>query len=208
MINWKYIFDILGRFEGRRILKGYIPTKQGTWYPNEKPNEWEIAGQSGVTIGTGIDLGQQVEIAFKGLPETLIAKLRPYFGKKREDARQALLKAPLVITQEECEQLDEVFKTRYINENVITRFGRERFENAPKQAQAVAVSLCYQFGNPERKESPALRNAWEAIRQKDYKKAAEHLRDVNGWSVTHRYMTRRNGEASLLDEIATVKEGV
>jgi hypothetical protein len=78
MIDYKYIRGIVGRFEGKAIQRGYIPCQSGTWYPGGPDKGW-VLGQLGVTIATGVDLGQQAEKGFTGLPEGLLAKLRPYF---------------------------------------------------------------------------------------------------------------------------------
>jgi len=142
---------------------GIFLVEMGTWYPHG-PDKGEILGQSGVSIATGVDLGQQNEASFKGLSETLIAKLRPYLGLKKEDARKALLENPLSLSLEEVKQIDALIKKRYID-NTANRFGKETFESSPKQVQAVAVSLCYQFGSPKHASSPALENAWNAMRR-------------------------------------------
>jgi hypothetical protein len=199
MIDYRYIERVLGRFEGKAITRGYIPCQRGTWYPGGA-DKGEILGQSGVTIATGIDLGQQTERGFTGLPAALLDKLRPYVGLKKQEAKTALIKSPLLLSVEEAEQIDELIHKRYIDETAAL-FGFT-FEGAPKQAQAVAVSLHYQFGFPARKESPALGKAWEAMRRGAYREAAAALRTVELWSPAHRvYMIRRQAEAALLDEV-------
>lgn len=161
----------------------------------------EILGQSGVTIATGVDLGQQTERGFAGLPETLTAKLRPYFGLKREAARTALMRQPLELREAEAGEIDALIHKRYIGETAAL-FGFA-FEGIPKQAQAVAVSLHYQFGTPARKESPALAGAWEALRNGEYGTAAGLLENPDLWSPAHRaYLSRRQAEAALLREAA------
>ena len=200
MIDIPYISTILGKFEGKAITKGYIPCEKGTWYP-DGPDKGAILGQSGVSIATGVDLGQQTEKGFAGLPAALLAKLRPYFGLKKQDARTALIKTPLVLSAEEVKQINGLIHRRYIGETAVM-FGREAFEAAPKQIQAVAVSLHYQFGTPARKDSPALAAAWAAMRRGDYREAAQVLRSPEGWSVSHRqYLARRRAEAALLEAV-------
>jgi GH24 family phage-related lysozyme (muramidase) len=160
-------------------------------------------GASGVTIGTGFDLGQQNDASLDalGLPEGLAAKLRRYTGMKRLDAVKYLADHPLVLTEEEVAALDKAVHEKYIMETAVM-FGREAFEAAPEQAQAVAVSLHYQFGTPRRAASPALSLAWDALRTGKYKDAAEYLTAPSGWSAEHRkYLNRRKQEAALLREI-------
>jgi GH24 family phage-related lysozyme (muramidase) len=198
MIEYGYITGILARFEGRAIGRGYIPCRQGTWYPGGA-DKGDILGQSGVTIATGVDLGQQTEKGFAGLPAALLDKLRPYLGLKRGAAKAALIHKPLELSSEEVKQIDELIHKRYIDETAVM-FGRTICEAAPKQVQAVAVSLHYQFGTPRRKESPALEQAWEALRRGEYRKAAGYLRNHELWSKSHRaYMARRDMEARLLE---------
>jgi hypothetical protein len=97
--------------------------------------------------------------------------------------------------------VDGLIHKRYIDETA--RMFGFAFEVAPKQAQAVAVSLHYQFGTPARKESPALALAWEAMRYGKYQEAAWYLADPALWSPSHRaYLNRRRAEAALLEEIA------
>jgi hypothetical protein len=130
----------------------------------------------------------------------VVAKLRPYFGVKRGAAKEALLQHPLHLSVEEVKQIDDLINKRYINETALM-FGKAVFEVAPKQVQAVAVSLHYQFGIPRRKESPGLERTWEAMRRGDYQEAAGYLRNPDVWSQSHRaYLVRRRTEAVLLEE--------
>jgi hypothetical protein len=202
MIDYTYIETVLGRFEGKAISRGYIPCEQGTWYPGGA-DKGAALGQSGVTVATGVDLGQQSERGFAGLAEGLLVKLRPYFGLKREAAKEALIKCPLVLSAGEVEQIDQVIHKQYIDETAVM-FGKSVFETAPKQVQAVAVSLHYQFGLPKRKESPALEKAWEGMRRGAYLEAAGYLCDTHLWSKSHQaYLARRRIEGALLREAAT-----
>ncbi|MDR2807764.1 MAG: pesticin C-terminus-like muramidase [Spirochaetaceae bacterium] len=199
MIDYEYVTGILARFEGKAIQRGYIPCQKGTWYPDGQ-EKGEILGQSGVTIATGVDLGQQTEKGFAGLSATVLDKLRPYFGLKKQEAKAALIHKPLVLSTEEVKQIDLLIHKRYIDETA-AMFGRTIFEAAPKQVQAVAVSLHYQFGTPKRKESPALEKTWEAMRYGLYREAAELLENADLWSQGHRaYFARRRAEAALLKE--------
>jgi hypothetical protein len=107
---------------------------------------------------------------------------------------------PLTVTGDQVEEIDRAVHNRYINETA-AMFG-PLFEAAPKQVQAVAVSLHYQFGIPRRTASPGLGLAWDAMRKGDYTAAAVCLTDPRGWSIEHRqYLVRRQAEAALLKEI-------
>jgi hypothetical protein len=134
-------------------------------------------------------------------PDTL-TYLIPYLGLRRQAAVERLKKEPLTITAEQAVEIDSAVHKYYINETA-DMFGRERFEAAPKQVQAVAVSLHYQFGTPARIASPGLGAAWGTMRSGNYKLAAKLLTDPLGWSRDHQqYLPRRRQEAALLLEIA------
>jgi hypothetical protein len=203
MIHKEYICSILARFEGSAIRRGYVPCKGGNYTGVGDFSGKEPFGASGVTIGTGFDLGQQTaaELNALGLAEPLYKKLLPYTGRQRQNALAALADKPLELTGEEVAELDGAVQDRYINETAVL-FGRPAFERAPRQAQAVAVSLHYQFGTPARAASPSLGLSWNYLRSELYREAAKALRDPGGWSESHRqYLVRRRQEAALLDEI-------
>jgi GH24 family phage-related lysozyme (muramidase) len=108
---------------------------------------------------------------------------------------------PLDLSADEVEQLDQAVHIRYITETE-GMFGSALFGLAPKQTQAVAVSLHYQFGTPRRTASPSLAIAWEALREQKYNTAAQALKNRSGWSREHqKFMNRREQEAALLEEI-------
>jgi len=203
MINRKYIESVLARFEGKAIAQGYIPCQQGTYYGGDSPDKGTPLGASGVTIATGVDLGQQTMkgLAAMGISASTLSFLAPYIGLQKQDALKKLQSDPFALNAEQVEEIDQAVHNRYIDQ-AATIFGREQFENAPKEVQAVAVSLHYQFGTPRRPDSPGLANAWANMQQGAYKEAAECLRDPELWSVTHRtYMQRRKAEAAILDEV-------
>ncbi len=90
----KIDFGFIGKLEGKGKLDGYVPDAEGS--------------KSGVTIATGIDIGQMNAQSLAAFPitEVLRDKLRPYLGKIKQDAVQALAQQPLRITEEEAEELD------------------------------------------------------------------------------------------------------
>jgi hypothetical protein len=193
-IDGNFIAMILGRLEGRGIARGYVPEDK-----NGNP-----LGASGVTVATGVDLGQQSASSLlgMGLPEALVDRLAPYLGLKGREAQYLLAREPLALTREEVDAVDAAVRTKYIAETA-ELFGREAFAAAPKEVQAVAVSLHYQFGAPERKASPALALAWKSMQRGGYARAAAALRDPLGWSKPHQqYLKRRQAEATLLERAA------
>jgi hypothetical protein len=204
MIHTDYIISVLARFEGKAVRRGYVPCKGGNYTGAGGFSGKEPLGASGVTVGTGFDLGQQTaaQVQALGLSRPLYKKLLPYTGKKTQSALAALAENPLELTAGETAELDKAVHNRYIGETAAL-FGRTIFERASPQAQAVAVSLHYQFGTPARAASPNLALAWKSLVTGCYAAAAKFLRDPQGWSESHRlYLSRRRLEASLLDEIA------
>ncbi len=91
-------FVQLSRWEGGQNLYGYVP-----WY-KDFPNN-----SSGVTIGTGIDLGQTDLASLNRFarvvapPPGLIDKIRPYLGLKMQRACDKLSDVPLQVTQAEVD---------------------------------------------------------------------------------------------------------
>ena len=67
--------------------------------------------RSGVTIGVGVDLGQQAPEAYKdrlrnfGIKQELIAKLEPYMGLIRGQAIEKLKEKPLSLSKQEVGRL-------------------------------------------------------------------------------------------------------
>jgi GH24 family phage-related lysozyme (muramidase) len=200
MIDYDFINFILGRFEGKGFTRGYIPCQQGTWFGGSDPSKGAPLGVSGVTIATGVDLGQQskARLSSMGISATTVSILAPYIGLKQDQAVEKLRETPLTITEAQVREIDEAVSRHYIHDTA-RMFGQEIFEIAPKEVQAVAASLCYQFGLPRRDASPALNLAWEAMREGKYQEAAAHLSAPVGWSTSHQqFMNRRRQEAELL----------
>lgn len=142
-INFKQISN----YEGGQALRGYVP-----WWPIiksiskngaitvllnfEKKKDGSFAktasdnkilsgsSQSGVTIGTGVDLGQQEPTAYKKrlkdfeVSQELIDKLEPYMHLKRAEAAEYLLAQPLTVTKEEADLLDAEMKDDHLKNTI------------------------------------------------------------------------------------------
>ena len=96
-VHTEFIRQFLTRWETRRLV-AYIPCKRRNFTGRENPAACgEPVGASGVTVGTGLHLGQQGEADLRrmGLDGAVIDRFRPYLGKKRQDAVAALAAAPL-----------------------------------------------------------------------------------------------------------------
>jgi len=97
-IDYKFLSDL----EGGSKTRGYVPAAS--------------VSKSGVTIGTGFDLGQRNESDLKSLKldATLIKKLKPYLGLKANNAQKLLKKSPLVITATQAKEIDKAVKSSHI----------------------------------------------------------------------------------------------
>lgn len=132
-------FDVISKLEGGQQLSGYIPVKDG-----------KVIGQSGVTIATGVDLGQWSLTDFKKLelPEELIKKVEPFLGRKKESALDAIAEQSLEITKEEADLLDKaIYKQIFLRvEELYNRDGFSTFEQLPAPAQTVIASVATNRG--------------------------------------------------------------
>jgi hypothetical protein len=91
-------FDFISELEGGRKLSGYIPDAVGS--------------KSGVTVATGVDLGQRSEsdIDKLDIPDELKDKLKPYTELTGKEAEDFLKGNPLDLTEAEAEALDRSVK--------------------------------------------------------------------------------------------------
>ena len=89
-IDWHFIAAL----EGAGILNGYVPVAE--------------TSNSGVTIASGVDLGQTGprQIDFWPIDDALKIRLRLYCGLRRQDAVDFLRAHPLTISRSECEEID------------------------------------------------------------------------------------------------------
>lgn len=177
-----YLVDptFIGRQEGFR-LDGYVPDL-GT-------------SMSGVTIGTGVDIGQMsvADIQSLDLANELKQKLVPYAGLTQHNAAYVLSTLPLYLTVDEAHALDRAV-TQNIIGGVAARYdlaapGRS-FAELPLEARTVIADVAYQYGPNLEQRAPAF---WSDVTQGHWDSATQKLR-----AFGDRYPTRRNAEADLL----------
>jgi len=177
-----YLLDptFIGRQEGFR-LDGYVPDLG--------------ASMSGVTVGTGVDIGQMSVAGIQSLdlPNELKQKLIPYAGLTQHNAAYLLSNLPLYLTVDEAYALDRAV-TQNIIGGVATRYdlaapGRS-FTELPVEARTVIADVAYQYGPNLDQRAPAF---WSDVTQGHWESATQKLRDFGD-----RYPTRRNAEADLL----------
>jgi GH24 family phage-related lysozyme (muramidase) len=171
--------SFLGEKEGFK-LDAYVP----------KDKEGKAIDQSGVTVGTGVDLGSKNEDYFKGLEPSILSKLKPHFGKKREAAQKSLEENALSLTEDEALALDNFVKVKEFN-TLKKRWNRDSEiswdDLTTNQATAVA-SVYYQHGNQTFKY-----NFWDQTTSGNWDAAHDNLMTWGGSTPT-----RRRDEAALL----------
>ena len=189
-INFDFIKNFLGPLEGAGVTRGYVPCDKAG-----RP-----LGVSGVTIGTGVDLGQQTALGLldMGVPFELVDKLRPYIGLKKQAAVDALKIQPLTLTSAEVKALDDAVIGRYVK-NIAAHYDKHNphqpFAAIPSPAQAVTVSILYQRGLGFCTKNPGW---WAPMLAGDWKAAAAWLCDpANGGG----YHSRRKSEGEILKQI-------
>ncbi len=160
-------YAFLQEWEGGLATTGYVP-----WWPHRSEKvidrgaivldtsrtEGHLQGgnASGVTIGVGVDLGQQRPDAYRrrlqaaGASKELIDKLMPYVGLKRAAACAYLRANPLTVTEEEASLLSKDAKQemyirakRHYEQGVDGR----NFSDLSRAEQTVLFSRTYQDGN-------------------------------------------------------------
>ena len=184
-IDWEFI----AAREGGQRLTGYVVRIRNT--------------RSGVTVATGVDLGQRspADIDRLLIPEELKSTLKSYATKKGEEARAYLKSHPLILTKPEADAIDTVVRKsiagsvrKSYNNAVMGRGELLIFEELPPEAQTVIASVAFQYGPNLKRATPRF---WESVTCQDWEKAVGELR-----SFGDRYGERRASEARLLAEAA------
>lgn len=197
MVHTDFIRRFLARWETRQLI-GYVPCKRRNFTGRENPAACgDPIGASGVTVGTGLDLGQQGEAALRrmGVSDALIKRFCPYLGKRRDEAVGALARAPLTLTDAECDAVDAAVHDDYIRRAAALYDAQAStlFADCPPEAQAVIVSLFYQLGRGNIRYPVT----WRLLCAGDWAGAARELQT----GFKH-YSNRRVDEGRLLAEVA------
>lgn len=175
MIDWSFIGD-----REARTLVGYVPDP--------------AKSRSGVTIATGVDIGNMPPSMFAVLGSDLQPILKRYVGLIREDAVDALALNPLTITPAQADKLDAVAHqstVSYITASY-NRYSRIPFASIPDRAQTVITSVAYQYGNlPIR--CPKF---WACVTRQDWAGAVGVLK-----AFGDAYQTRHDLEAAYLEPV-------
>ena len=172
---------------------GYVPidSKNG-----------EVLGQSGVTVGSGVDLGSKDKSYFTGIvSSSIIAQVEPYLGLKRNDAACAAIERPLDMSCYDAAQLTSAVKDDIVSQ-VQTRYNAERkgdaeiFSALPRGIRTAIADVWFQFGFPN-----AYPIFWGYVTENDWENAIKELR--NFYSNPNDQQTgdlqRRNNEADIIE---------
>lgn len=205
-IEYTKIKEFLAKVEGKQQTQGYIPcnlTTGGTanYKGGANPERYLPMGVSGVTVATGVDLGQTDAATLKRLriESGVINSLVPYLGQRGKNAVTVLHKIPLSISKEVADMLDTAM-IKHHAELISKRYDKDagvgKFESLPWQAQTAIFSILYQRGTG----SPTkFKNTWKAMIAQDWNDAATRLCTPSYWDG---YQSRRKLEGLLLKEIA------
>lgn len=143
-------FAFIAKLEGDQWLRGYIPIKRNG----------VVAGQSGMTVASGFDIGQWsvAELSSFGFPPALLAKLTPFARhpfKRRTKDQVAAIVAQLgpvpVLTKQEADLCDGAVFSRILGDAIrawdsASAPGVPNFVNLPSGWQTVWLSRFYQEG--------------------------------------------------------------
>lgn len=178
-------FDFISDQEGEGINTGYVPARRnGT-----------VIGNSGVTVGTGVDLGSKNDAYFAGLDESLKAKLRPHYGKRKAAAQASLRSDPLNLTDAEVDALDRHVKEKELD-TLRTRWNQDSdtdFDDLPTNQATAVASTYYHHGN-----QMFGYNYWTQTTSGDWQGAADNLRD--SFDRDPIFDPRRQREADYLED--------
>lgn len=203
MADMAYIADFLKRVEGS-FTRLYIPCflrsgGSANYFGGPNPGNYIAMGASGCTVGVGCDLGQTDAATLQsyGCPEDIIRVFTPYYGKRKDAAVRILHEKPLTVSQEVADGLTLAVHEGYLARNVRPAYDKKssvKFDNLPKQAQAVVMSICYQKGvGGVQRDYP---KTWKYLTAQDWVRASRELK--TGFV---QYKSRRRIEGELLGEL-------
>ncbi len=184
--------ELLSQYEGGSHKKAYVPWSEKTAKGNS----------SGVTIGSGFDLGQRKrpdELRAMGLPESLVQKFAPYLGKKRSDAVKFLRNHPLSLSEDETNTLNRCIlidmgkkAIRHWDTEVAKQ--RKTWPDAPyfhemnTDQQTIIFSRYYNEGQGWIKKHPdihqsILRNDWDTAGEQWLNQIQRYEDSKQGWKA-------------------------
>jgi len=178
-IDWAFISELEGS-----VLTGYVPDPE--------------TSNSGVTIATGIDLGQRsaAQIAAMNIPEDLKARLTPYAGLRKQAAVDFLRANPLTVSAADAAALESDVRAGVVRQltagydaAVGGKAGLQTFGNLADAPQTIIASVAFQYGNLATRTP----HFWRASVSQVWTDVIKELRNFGD-----AYPTRRNKEANYL----------
>ena len=177
---------------------GYVPINN---------TNGQVLGTSGVTVGSGVDLGSKTSSSLRsiGVPQTIVDQLSQYFGLKRDDAACAVIELPLRMSCNDAQALTEAVK----NDNVLKvqqRYDQDRrrvgepptepFHSLPRGIRTAVADVWFQFGSSA---TPRF-TFWNYVTSNDWENAVKELRNFYQNVIPPRGdIIRRNNEADIIE---------
>ncbi|GIU67854.1 hypothetical protein PsB1_2008 [Candidatus Phycosocius spiralis] len=136
-IDW----NLIRKWEGFELKVYYVKDNSNRAFPN-----------SGVTIGTGFDLGRRTsdELLAMGIDGGLVTKLTPYLGKRGNAARDIVEQRPLTLSQREVSTLDALMRAKKaisVAETYNKVSKDYRFQDLASGFQTAIASVHFQYGS-------------------------------------------------------------
>ncbi|CAB4015949.1 von Willebrand factor A domain-containing 2-like [Paramuricea clavata] len=175
-------------------LCGYVPID---------PESGKVLGQSGVTVGGGVDFGSKSREDFKSLSRTLVDKVEPYFDLTEHHAACAAFERPLRLTWLEANTLTDAdikYTTNKISKEYNKAIEKHKntlpFASLPRGIRTAIISVAYQFG-----ETPKFPKFWGNVTKNDWDKAIKELRKFYKEPDNQQRgdLKRRNNEADIIE---------
>lgn len=187
-VNWNFISEL----EGKAVDTAYVPFEYGERTRHKAKEKFD--DNSGVTIGTGVDLKTKNAEFLETLkvPLDIIEVLEPYFGLRGEEAGKYLKDNPLVLSPVDIKILDEAIQKYHANKikSDYEKDSGKSWSDLTSNQQTVITSVGFQYGNMKHKTP----NFWNGVISNDWKAVTNELNDFGD-----NYSTRRKKEAKLLN---------
>eukprot|EP01084_Bolivina_argentea_P111503 198914_1 len=171
-------------------LCGYVPL-----HGSKSDKCGEVMGDSGVTLGAGIDLGKQNLETFQSLganAETL-AILQDYIEKTQSNAAVAICRKPFTLEHSVVYDLSIALMDQYTSE-VETKYEQEReegtvpFTQLPKGVRTVLTSIHWKWGSYPTFWSHVISNNWQ-----------QAVQELRAWYSDGSSDRRLRSEANIIE---------
>lgn len=176
--------DYLSDKEGGVQTTAYVPMDHGV-----------PAGNSGVTVGAGVDLGSKTTASLlaDGVPQSLVSVLGEYTGLRGQQALNKLRQKPLSLSEDQANQLTDIYFD-VMSSAMETRFnnaaGAGKFRSIPYNTRTAIIDLTFQYSDNLANRTP---KTWEKMISGDWNGVVQELNNFGD-----DYPTRRKAEAKLI----------